>query len=303
MTKQHPAERRVFESVGGSDVRNLLADLSGTDFTTLLLAVMRERAARVTAPDLIRKYRDGRFARPSPIPLAALRKVEDKFLSALPEGWEAIGVSPVVPFATHSAMAGISQDRVLSAVRGTEVAADPTNSLALEAAMRRRAKRDDSVRLATIQRVVRGQSYGGNAPSHFSLFALVNAGRDAGGHEFEASSLVEHLMIHVAGIRAADVSNIRVLVTDLTGGDRESVLRGVEGAFRGVVDVQVVRYPEREAGRMYYEGICFKVRASIEDEELEVSDGGGVKWTARVLDDRREHLFISASSLDRLATN
>lgn len=301
MTEEHPAVRRVLESIGDSDVPSLLADLPGADFTSLLLAVMRERAARVTAPDLLRKYRDGRFANPSPILLAALREVEDNFLSALPEGWEAIGVSPVVPFATHSAMANISQDRVLSAVRGTEAAADPTNSLALEAALRRRAKRDEGVRLATIQRVVRGQSYGGDAPSHFSLFALVNANRDTGGHEFDASSLVEHLMIHVAGMRAAGVSNIRILLTDLTGGDRESALQGVEEAFRGVLDVRVVRYPEREDGRTYYEGISFKVRAAIEDEEFEVSDGGTVQWTARLLDDRREHLFISASGLDRLA--
>ena len=274
--------------------------MSGADFTTLLLAVARARAARVPAPDVLRDYRGGRFAKPSPIPLDALRMVEDKFLSALPSGWAAISLSPVVPFATHAAVADVSQDRVLSTSRGGEVAADPTTALALEPAVRRRATRDEIVRLATVQRVVRGQSYGGNAPSHFPLFALVTAGRDAGAHEFEASALVEHLSIHVSGMRAAGVSSIRILLTDLTKGERESVLQRVDEAFSGDPSVGVVRDPGRGAAG-YYDGVCFKVRATFQDPDFEVSDGGSTHWIARMLSDRREHLFISASGLNPLA--
>jgi hypothetical protein len=300
VTEQHPAERRVQELVGDGDLVHELAGISEPDFTTLLLAVVRARAARVSASDVLRKYRAGRFAKPSPIPLGALRKVEDQFLSALPNGWEAIVTSPVVPFATHAAVANVSQDRVLSTFRATEVAADPTTALALEAAARRRAKGDDAVRLATVQRVIRGQSYGGNAPSHFPLFALVTAGRDAGRHEFEASALVEHLSIHLSGMRAAGVSSIRVLLTDLTGGGRESVLQRVEETFGDDPSVHVARDPDRDAAQ-YYNGVCFKVRAMFRDADFEMSDGGSTHWIARLLSDRREHLFISASGLNPLA--
>jgi hypothetical protein len=274
--------------------------LSGADFTTFVLAVLRARAARVSAPDVLRTYRSGRFTTPSPIPFGALRRVEDQFLSALPSGWEAISVSPLVPFATHAAVADVSQDRVLSTFRGAEVAADPTTALALEAAARRRARNDDVVRLATVQRVVRGQSYGGNAPSHFPLFALVTAGRDTGAHEFEASALVEHLSIHVSGLRAAGVSSIHVLLTDLTGGGRESVLQRVEETFGGDPSVNIARDPDRGAAQ-YYNGVCFKVRATFGDADFEMSDGGSTHWIARLLSDRREHLFISASGLNPLA--
>lgn len=134
----------------------------------------------------------------------------------------------------------------------------------------------------------------------FPLVALVTAGRDTGAHEFEASALVEHLSIHVSGMRAAGVSSIRILLTDLTGGDRESVLQRVDEAFRGDPSVSVGRDPDREAAR-YYDGVCFKVRATFQDPDFEVSDGGSTHWIARLLSDRREHLFISASGLNPVA--
>ena len=286
--------------LGDGDLVDELAALSGADFTTLLLAVVRARAARVPAPDVLRRYRTGRFAKPSAIPLGALRMVEDQFLSALPSGWEAVSMSPLVPFATHAAVANVSQDRVLSTIRGAEVAADPTTALALEAAARRRARNDDVVRLATVQRVVRGQSYGGDAPSHFPLFALVTAGRDTGAHEFETSALVEHLSIHVSGMQAAGVSSIQVLLTDLTGGGRESVLQRVEETYGDDPSVKVARDPDRDAAH-YYNGVCFKVRATFGDADFEMSDGGSTHWIARFLSDRRERLFISASGLNPLA--
>jgi hypothetical protein len=301
VVERHPAERKVQERLAGAEPVDGLVGLSQADFTTLLLSVLRTRAARVSPPDVLRRYLAGRFAKPSRIPLRALRKVEDRFLSALPNGWDAIIASPVVPFATHAAVASVSQDRVLSTFRATEVAADPTTALALEAAARRRATRDESVRLATVQRVIRGQSFEGDAPSHFPLFALVTTGRDAGGHGFEASALVEHLSIHISGIRASGVSGVRIVLTDLTGGDRELVLQRVEEAFGDEADVIVDRDADREAG-LYYDGICFKVRAAFPgDEEFETSDGGATRWLARLLSDRREHLFISASGLNPLA--
>ena len=147
------------------------------------------------------------------------------------------------------------------------------------------------MRLATVQRVVRVQSYGGDAPSHIPLFAVVTAGRDAGAHEFEASALVEHLSIHVSGMRAWGVTKIRILLTDLTGGGRESVLQRVDEAFRDDPSVSVLRDPDRDAAQ-YYNGICFKVGAAFRDLDFEMSDGGSTHWIARLLSDRRERLHL-----------
>ena len=95
-----------------------------------------------------------------------------------------LALAPVVPLGTHSALATVSQHKVLSTIRACEVAADPTNALALEAAGRRRAlPRTATVKLAGIQRVVRAQQFqGAGAPAHFTLFGLVTAGRDEGSY-------------------------------------------------------------------------------------------------------------------------
>jgi hypothetical protein len=47
-------------------------------------------------------------------------------------------LSPVTPLGTCGVVGPVSQNRVVSTVRGTEVVSDSTNALAVEAATRRR---------------------------------------------------------------------------------------------------------------------------------------------------------------------
>jgi hypothetical protein len=65
--------------------------------------------------------------------------------------------------------------------------------------------------------------------------------------------------------------------------------------------VRVTEDPDRSIGQRYYSRACFKVDATAGNESFEVCDGGFTEWTARLLDDRRERLLISAAGLDRLA--
>src|SRR5689334_6096608 len=147
---------RVLRSLGSPDALDRLTRLPGSDLTTLLLALMRQRASSLTGPDVLRQYRSERFVAPSPIPFDVLRAAEDQLLHALPPSFSMLSLAPVAPLGTCSAVAEQDQNNVLSTTRGTEVAADPTNALALEAAVRRQAGPDD-VRLAAVQRVVRAQ--------------------------------------------------------------------------------------------------------------------------------------------------
>lgn len=99
-------------------------------------------------------------------------------------------LAPVTLFGAHACLGGISQDRLVSGIRGVEVAGDPTMGLVLEAAGRRAKalSRDpratEQVRLAGIQRVLRAQAFSGpRSFSHFELLGLVSAGRDTGSLE------------------------------------------------------------------------------------------------------------------------
>src|SRR5262252_9152742 len=113
------ALRRVVDEVGGPAFVELLADeLAGADLTTLLLEVFRRRAARVRPAEVLRRYRTDRFAAPAAIDLAAL-----------PSGFESVVLAPVVPLGTHAAAGDVDPRNVIATIRGTEVAADPTNGL------------------------------------------------------------------------------------------------------------------------------------------------------------------------------
>ena len=59
--------------------------------------------------------------------------------------------------------------------------------------------------------------------------------------------------------------------------------------------------PQRQSGRGYYTGLCFKVQAAFGGPELEVGDGGFTDWTAQLLGSRKERLLISGYGIDRIA--
>ena len=298
------AYKRVARELGGTDVAARLAGLSGSDFASLMLEVARRRAARETPASVLRRYRNDRFARPGGTPWRTLRQAEDLLLGCLPADVEMVTVAPLVPLGTHSALGTVSQDKIVTAVRASEVAADPTNALALEAAVRRAAAEKSgergahaTVRLAAIQRVTRAQLPPAGMQAHFSLFAMVTAGRDEGSLRFEEAALREHLRFAVAGLRAAGLA-AQVALTPLSdAGERIAAAAGAD--VRDVAD-EIVTDRERTAGRGYYRDVCFKVNAVGHGQPREIGDGGFTDWTARLLASKKERLLISGHGLARL---
>lgn len=307
MTDDHRTPlARVLREAGGQEILDVLGRrLSGADLTTLLLEVFRQRAARLAPADVLRQYTNDRFAAPAEVPFRGLRRAEELLLSAIPKEFELVTLSPVAPLGTHSVVSTVDQNKVVSSVRGSEVAADPTNGLALEAAVRRRsALRDDPrattpVRLAAIQRVVRGQQFAGAGRfAHFSLLAVVSAGRDTGDLAFERQHLAEHLTLIAAALCRAGAQQVQIRLTLL-----DPRFTGVGQAIReSIQDAEVVDDPGRTSGRGYYTGLCYKVFAAYGDEAFELGDGGFVTWTQQLLGNQKERLLISGVGIDRLAT-
>jgi hypothetical protein len=295
---------RVVKKVGEPDiVRTLASELTASDLTTLLMAAAVERASSVDGSDVLARYGSDRFSRPGTAPFRRLREIEDRFISAVPELWDWVVVSPLVPFGAHVALGEISQDWVVTTIRANEAAADPTVALALEAAERRRDSRrrqtDEPQRLATIQRIVRGQLYKSpRAFTHFSIFGLVSAGRSQPREQFDAHELQEQLAVYVAALSEAAESVEIVLSTADTrpGGE---LIESVRQQWQGRMDVTVREDRERLPHQRYYRRACFKINAVIGSETLEIADGGFTDWTERVLDDRHERLLISGAGLDR----
>lgn len=300
---------RVVRRVGGDDVLEALVGLPGSDLTTLQLELVRRRAGALSPAAVLERYRRDRFTAPATVPFEALRRVEDVLLAALaarPAPVEVVTPAPLAPLGTHSVLATVDQNKVVSTVRGTDVAADPTNALALEAAVRRQdaqraAASAGVVRLAAIQRVVRAQFVDGPGMfAHFSLCAQVTAGRDVGGLGFERAALAEQLAVLTRALPplGADRVEVRLTVLDPRFAPVAAALTTPAtpgGAVTAVLD------PDRPSGRGYYEGLCFKVMARLGDGWVEVGDGGFTGWTRELLSNRKERLLISGLGLDRLA--
>ena len=287
------------EALDLRDVLDVLADrLSGSELTTLLLEASRRRAERVTPAEVMRRYRTDRFVAAAPLPARELRRAEDRLIAALPPSAELVALAPLVPLGTHSAVATVDPRKVVATVRGTEVAADPTNALALEAAARRArllatSPRDATrVSLAAGQRVVRAQFHGAAAglSAHFHLFGLVTSGRDVGDRGFERAALAEHALF--AANALPDGAELRVTVLDESYRDVFESVRAEPAAAH----LTIVEDPTRASGRGYYTGLCFKVHTDIG----EVGDGGFTDWTASLLGNRKERLLISGYGVDRL---
>jgi hypothetical protein len=220
----HRALERILKDARLRESFELLSQgLPGSDLTSLLLEVFRTRSSDVTASQLLRRYRTDRFVSPAPVPFGGLRAAEEACLRALPAGFEVATLAPVVPLGTQSTIATVDQNNVLSTVRSTEVAADPTNALALEAAVRRAevlaSRSQERVRLAAFQRVLRAQRFVEEmAFAHFELFGVVTAGRDVGSGIFERESAEEHLHIMMDALLSLGASNVRIELSDFADG-------------------------------------------------------------------------------------
>jgi hypothetical protein len=279
-------------------------ELKGTELVTLLLDVTRRRAAAVTPADLIAQHQTDRFVAPGQVDFDRLRRAEELSLAALPDSYQRLVLAPLVPLGAHSAVGTTDQYRVVSTIRGSEVAADPTNGLALEAAVRRRQLLDadsratDEVRLATVQRITRAQYFGGPRQfAHFSVMGFVVAGRDTGSRAFELSAAEELCAISVTALEAAGLSDLRLEVTDLRSGGR--VLESIRSGFSD--RAEVVAAPDRLSAGYYYTGLAVKALARVGDEWWDLADGGTVDWTQHLVGSRKERLLIGGIGLDRLS--
>lgn len=237
----------------------------------------------------------------------------------------------------NALLAGVDQNNVLATVRGTEVVADPTVGLALDAARRRRAG-VDVVRLCAAHRVLRQQASAAPALQHFHLLALVTGARTQPDHRSEIDALREHVGAHLRIVAAArslgaEIGETVVRLSDTavhravaeTGlsivanvpTPREAMpaemarrlgrrLRRLELAAAALGPVlapfggRLLIDLTRTDGVAYYEGLQLRIDVVADGQQHELVDGGSVDWASRLLSDRREHLFTSGIGLERL---
>ncbi|TDD20878.1 hypothetical protein E1218_21755 [Kribbella turkmenica] len=227
--------------------------------------------------------------RPSATDPRRLVRTQQRLWELLPERFAGVALSPVTPLGTCSAVATINQHQILTTMRGTEVASDPTNELAIEAAVRRRAGQA-RVDLAACQRVVRAQAPDGPGMfAHFELFALVSSARDTGSGRTEAEMLIDHLRFwhDVLGDSA------ELTYTTFT---QSAVRERIEDTVRPALKTDLVEDTARTKSAGYYSGTALGIASNGSG----LGDGGFTTWTADLLGDAKERCLTSCISTEWL---
>lgn len=301
--------QRIVRDLGVDDIVALLSErIPGADFNTLLLEVFREKTNRSSPSDLLKRYGGNRFVQPAAADPIQLKQLEiDVLRIARSHFSKPVQLSPVAPLGSCSVVATVDQNKIISAIRGTEVVSDATNLLALHISdlikSQKNSNREDFIRLSTTHRHVRAQ-YFGNEPGmlpHFHLFCMVTAGIDQGSYQFEKQSFWEHIKVYQDIFRQLFSSDIKVVLNGRIGyKDTDGLLQrivqyGEECSIKVNLSIKEANKENR-----YYKGLQFTVMTNINGREYYIGDGGFVDWSQQLLGRKKERMIISAIGLDRL---
>jgi hypothetical protein len=279
----------------------LAAGLPSTDLQSLLIDVAAARAARVGPADLVARWRRDRFVQPSNCDPRRVSAIEVGLWQLLPNMFVGVELSPVAPLGSCTAVAPISQNRIVTTMRLSEVMSDSGNALAIEAAVRRLDQPSDGqVHLAAAHRQLRAQVFEAGAAAHFRLFTLVSSARDTGSAHTEADLLGQHLAFWTNVLETTlphRRPQIEVTVFDhpvLAARLADTILPSHCSEH-----VRMVEDPTRERGRGYYVGLA--LRLSADAGETEIGDGGFTAWTAQLMGNAKERCLVSCIATERLA--
>jgi hypothetical protein len=289
------SERRPWAQKVDEAARDALArGLTGSELGSELLSVFEARARARSPHELVRQWERDGFVEPGRVDQRTTVALDQELFAAVP-AFEALELSPLAPLGVCSSVALASQNKVVSALRSTEVVSDPTNVLALECATRLRKDPSLVLRLATSHRVVRAQALPPRSgfTQHFRLFCLAIAGRERKDHAFVVEALGEHLeallgileQLSGKGYLFPDL-RVRILATP----ERAALAERIAATVHGVPVERAV------LTQRYYAGLRFMIFVRTPGgDDVPLCDGGAFDWLEKLASNRR--LVFTASAL------
>jgi len=336
----HPALRRVVDHIGlSSDALVRFIDLIPSDRRALELEVVRVRASERPLGEVHRAFQASVDHQPSPVSWRRLHHLEGLALDALPDAFDTVRLSPLLPLGATTATGGTAPDLVLATTRDREVLSDPAVALALLAAARRADSLAD-IHLATTARSVRMQPLkSANHTRHFAMFAMASLFRAGARSAAPLDLHLNALLGTLAGVPG--VGSVTVRFSDMGWLRRHLRTAGLcDDAFAerpdrlaervghlprhtlDVPDSPVLRALAREwvpvlqnshpnvvfgydPGRIqacgYYRGLCFNIWVDgLPWGPTSIADGGLLDWGARLLNHGKERLLTSGLGLELL---
>jgi hypothetical protein len=299
----------ILKKTGLPNLLEVLTErLASSELNTLLLEVFRRKAARVDGAGLMRSYRENRFVQPAAVNALEFMEWSLQWMrAAAGAGFQPLRLSPVGPLGCCSALGPVHQDKVLSALRGVEVAADATNLLALESSLRRREQGfpAETLHFSAVHQHLRTQEL--KLPghtAHFTVLVLTSAGRDTGDFSFEKENLLRHLEFYRTVLPEhfnlpAPHFRINVFRTGHAENRLATAALDYLRQNRPEWDIETV-YAE-QSSQNYYLDLQFKVLLPGPDgQPIDIADGGFVPWTRTLSGNRKERFLISGLGVQLL---
>jgi hypothetical protein len=223
-----PPVSKLCNQLGLPDLDKTLGNTALRYIVPILTSASRQRAHGKDGPALLREYEEGaRFFSPSGIDQRLHIEYAQTFAASLPKEFAMLDLAPISPLGSNSVLSRLSQDVTLATMRGSEVVGDPTTSLSLEAASRRKRllvteeTRGQAVHLATWHRVLRLQNFDATKGymQHFKLFGLLSAGRDTATITFAKEAIAAHIIVWLRFVNALardgwKITDVCVAVSD-----------------------------------------------------------------------------------------
>jgi len=291
--------QKILQKLGGEHFLKQISELSGSEINSLLLEIFRLRAHDIQPAQLLTDFENNRFVAPANINTLEGKELELSWLKyAKFQGFEPVTLSPVAPLGSCSAMATVSQHKVISSLRGTEVVADATNMLALKIAQdfKKDLDKDKTIRYVTTHRHIRSQQFENpNFTAHFGIFCLAAGGFNKGSYLFELQHLNEHISIILSLLETVFPDTEMYIKFYLK--DPKSPLEGLLTQPQYIWHKLPYSFVD-DFENKYYQNIQFKVFLKLGEHEIDIADGGCVDWTQKLLSNQKHQLFISGIGME-----
>ena len=289
--------RKILAKKGKESVLEYLCQsISGSELNSLLMEVFQLKSKQSSPASLLQNYITNRFVSPSSLNVLAFRKFETSIMEFVAKnGFEFMEYAPLCPLGTCSVLAPVSQHKVVSASRGTEVLSDITNVMALEAAKRKKQQLGlVNIKLAGAHQMVRAQQINveGFTP-HFKILGLVESGRDTGSYSFEINSMANMLnLFWELMTEAMQVNKEQLKFVVSLQSPEQQIVNLANNIIRQLTDGQAQIETEIQEGNNYYQLLRVKLYYNHHGEYCDIADCGFVDWTQQLLQNKKERLLI-----------
>lgn len=315
-------ETNLIESIlekktGLSGVVGKLSNIQPASFQSLLLDVLEKRADQVWIGDINSSLKTNPYVKRCEIDQKSFLKFDLLAYDLLPNQYQSIELSPLLPFSSNQLLADIDQKRIFSTTRNAEIVSDPTMALALHLAqarsecLKQNPKSVENVAMATSHRIIRQEKPKKSwYTTHFRNFTVWVTWRDTGFESFEKKYLEEHLTFFLRLIKKLNETreyNINhPVITLLNANKNKKESFGFIAQY--LIEKLSVINPDLTisecSGRNsnYYSSLWYSICAENKSGQIvNIAWWGFTDWTQKLLWSTKERLLVGSIGSEILA--